>query len=178
MWHRKVSRCAGIALGAFTVAVLSASLHYPPNAARRLQSEQSRIVSLAPPCLTPSNHIVDIGIVPKGTRHAQVFSVTNHCATALTVQRFRTSCDCVELQLARPTVGPGETVLCIARIDLRESIDFQGGLAVDAVGLAASGAELVKLEIRAQVEPIETFSGLSLDLDESILVASSAEAAR
>ena len=94
--------------------------------------------------LVASSHSIDFSIVPQGAVRSEIFSLTNTGRAQVVIKRVRTSCDCAVVTVARSALGPNETAMASATIDLGrsgEADDFTGGLSIEVVAIDSTGAE-------------------------------------
>jgi hypothetical protein len=146
---------AGIAVGSSRLISRAApGGDVPTSPTRSMRSVDVNVLS-------PSTPVIDQGVVPQGACGVEFFSVTNRSATAISVARIKSSCECAEVKLSRSTIGPGETVTGLATLDLAQSPDFVGGLAAEIAAHRSSGAELFRVEVRAEVIPRDDFTGIT-----------------
>lgn len=100
------------------------------------RAERSHSLAAPPPAfpqggppagkLTPSSDVIDLGILPQAASHGEYFSLTNHGLLPTTIGRIRTSCDCLQVHVARAKLEAGETIIGQATLDLGKSGDFTG----------------------------------------------------
>ena len=81
------------------------------------------------------------------------FVVSNPGPVAVTLGTFRTSCDCLRVELDATRVEPGAEVGGRAVIDLSHEPDFSGGLSLDVEASAAEdGRPVFALKLSVEVK--------------------------
>jgi hypothetical protein len=69
--------------------------------------------------------MIDLHVQELGTKKTYIFTVTNTSGTQLTIQGYRSSCECVGLEIDKAIVSSGES------LSLRCTIDSHEGFAGD-----------------------------------------------
>jgi hypothetical protein len=111
--------------------------------------------------LTPSSKTINLGIVRQAGREQETFELENPGTEPVEVVTFSTSCECLEIDLSRRLIGPGEKVLAQTTLDLGKEPQFLGNLGIEAKGLASDGQTAFSIVVEVSARPPAEFDGPS-----------------
>jgi Protein of unknown function (DUF1573) len=94
---------------------------------------------------------VEFGIVRAGQVLESPIAVTNRGGSTVRLDALVTSCSCSEVTLAQTSIGPGETVPGVVRLDLKQEPDFIGDLDVTVQGRDEGGQAILKFSVEVTV---------------------------
>ena len=104
--------------------------------------------------------VVDLGLVPAGSRREVFIEVQNHTAREVTVGQLQASCECLLPTLQRSTLPPGDSVRGRLAFDLSEIPEFVGRLDMSITADAGDGRGHFSCRVLADVRPHVEFEGL------------------
>jgi hypothetical protein len=81
---------------------------------------------------------IDMGEVAPAGRKEATFTLTNAGMRTIELARIETSCDCLSVEVPS-RVAPAEQVVCRAKLDLSEELNFTGEMAIEIRGWTSAG---------------------------------------
>jgi hypothetical protein len=127
------------------------------SAARPVRSDQD--TAMTP--LVPSRTSLDFGIVPQGSQHCAFFELASD--ELIELDRIETSCECLEVTVAKRSANAAEKLLASALLELSRASDFTGVLEIEVVGMTKLEAGAFRLTVNCDVRPKSEFDGLGTD---------------
>jgi hypothetical protein len=106
--------------------------------------------------------VVDLGLVPAGSRREVFIEVKNHTDRDITVGQLQMSCECLLPTLQRATLRPGESVRGRIAFDLAEIPEFNGRLDMSISTDGADDSWHFRCRVLADVRPRGEFEGLQV----------------
>lgn len=101
-------------------------------------------------------HTYNIGAIPKASPVRQLFvQITNRGDAPLSIDSWRTSCECVVAKPNQLIIDPGSTNYVSASLDMSHDPDFAGELKLVCEGVNANGDVLVAINILVNVVEVE-----------------------
>lgn len=126
------SLTAALALGAF--AVVLATFGRSVRDAIVPDETDLRPVGESHISLEVSPDPIQLGVVNCGQSSKATFSLTNHGARVLLVERVESGCPCLTIEPKRLRIRPSEREVVAVTFDPSEDPSFHGGLSIDISG--------------------------------------------
>lgn len=96
---------------------------------------------------------VNLGVVPRAGRQEVIARLANPTDRSVRWSALGTTCECLSVIVQKEALEPCDDMLVKICLDLRETPEFVGNLAVEVTALGPDGADAFRFDVLGQVVP-------------------------
>jgi hypothetical protein len=101
--------------------------------------------------LIPSEADLNLGQVAPASQKSYAIWLTNRSAAPVEIAEIVTSCDCLEVELPKRLLAPGQRIEGRIKLGLRKEPQFRGNLGILVEGKGKKGETLFEMEVHVAV---------------------------